>query len=264
MDIAHLETFSLLDYPGRVSAVVWTVGCNLRCPFCYNAELVLPEVGVSVPRVSVMEVLARLQERAKLLDGAVVTGGEPTLHPDLPVFLRQVKELGLLVKLDTNGTRPDVLRCVLEDGLVDYLALDIKSPFPRYLEFTGLPVPGHVALEVVSDGSSTLGLVPEGRSASEGVPDLVARIRESITLIRDRAPDYEFRTTAAPGLAEDDLLAIAAAIGGSRRYALQPFFVPGGKRLVAETWRDRPALSPGALRALLPKIQKVVPTEVRG
>jgi len=155
-----------------------------------------------------------------------------------------VKELGLRVKLDTNGTRPAVLRSLLGDGLVDYVALDVKAPFARYPEFTGLlPLP-HVA--------------------SESVPDVVTLVRESVALVRERAPDYEFRTTVAPGLAPDDLFSIAHGIRGARRYVLQPFFVPDGKRLVDEEWRGRPALSSDTLRALLPELQKIVPTELRG
>ncbi|MDD2912429.1 MAG: anaerobic ribonucleoside-triphosphate reductase activating protein [Candidatus Bipolaricaulis anaerobius] len=244
MEIAHLQPLSLLDYPGKVSAVVWTVGCNLRCPFCYNAELVLPGLAHGLPRLPLEEVVAALTERARFLDGLVVTGGEPALHRDLPLLLREVKELGLRVKLDTNGTRPAVLRSLLEDGLVDYVALDVKAPFARYPEFTGLlPLP-HVA--------------------SEPVPDVVTLVRESVALVRERAPDYEFRTTVAPGLAPDDLFSIAHGIRGARRYVLQPFFVPDGKRLVDEEWRGRPALSSDTLRALLPELQKIVSTELRG
>lgn len=254
MEIAHLQPLSLLDYPGKVSAVIWTVGCNLRCPFCYNAELVLPKLGAVLPRLSVTGVLARLEERAKLLDGVVVSGGEPTLHPDLPALLREVRALGFLVKLDTNGTHPAVLRSLVDEGLVNYVALDVKAPSARYPEFTGLRLPDHVAS----------GLVPDGRTASELVSDISALVRESVALVRDRAPDYEFRTTVAPGLAPDDLFSIAHEIRGARRYVLQPFFAPEEKRLVDPTWRGRPALSSDTLRALLPELQKLVSTELRG
>jgi pyruvate formate lyase activating enzyme len=274
VEIAHLQPLSLLDYPGKVSAVIWTVGCNLRCPFCYNAELVLPKLGAVLPRLSVTGVLARLEERAKLLDGVVVSGGEPTLHPDLPALLREVRALGFLVKLDTNGTRPEVLRSLVDEGLVDYVALDVKAPFARCPEFTGLLFPDHVASELVSDGRSTSGLFPDGHVASGSIPDgslaselvynVAARVRESVALVRARAPDYEFRTTVAPGLAPDDLFSIAHEIRGARRYVLQPFFVPDGKRLVDEAWRGRPALSSDTLRALLPELQKLVSTELRG
>lgn len=243
MEIAHLRLPSLVDYPGKVAAVVWTVGCNLRCPFCYNAELVIPERAASLPRRGAEEVLSLLAARAKLLDGVVVTGGEPTLHPDLPGFLGEIKRLGLLVKLDTNGTRPEVVGHLLAEGLLDYVALDVKAPFVRYPEFTGLH--------------------PSGHGTPELVPDLVVRVQEAVALIRERAPDYEFRTTVAPGLAEEDLIAIAREVREARRYVLQPFFIPDGKSLVDEAWRGRPALSSDPLRALLPEIQKLVSTELR-
>lgn len=236
MEFAYLQGVSLIDYPGKVAAVLWTVGCNLRCPFCYNAELVLPELGAAFPRVEAGEVLSRLQERAGFLDGVVVSGGEPTLHPDLPSFLREVKGLGLLVKLDTNGTRPEAVRALLATGLVDYVALDVKAPFSRYAELTGLP--------------------PH--------PPTVRAVGETMALIRDEAPDYEFRTTVAPGLEHDDLVAIARQIRDARHYVLQPFFVPKGKRLVDETWRGRAVLSVEELRNLLPEIEKLVPVELRG
>lgn len=264
MEIAHLQLLSLLDYPGKVSAVIWTVGCTLRCPFCYNAELVLPEIGESLPRLPVEEVLAKLRERAGFLDGVVVTGGEPTLHSALPALLREVKRLSLLVKLDTNGTRPEVLRSLVEEGLVDYVAFDVKAPFGRYGEFTGTerslagwPVrdPG-VAHEAQRYRS--------GSVASGLAPDVVAAVRETVGIVQERAPAYEFRTTVAPGLTPRDLLEIAGEIRGARSYVLQPFFVPEGKRLVDETWRGRPALSVEAMRRFLPEIQKLVPTELRG
>jgi len=242
MEIAHLQLLSLLDYPGKVSAVVWTVGCNLCCPFCYNAELVLPGLADGLPRLPLDAVVAALAERARFLDGLVVTGGEPTLHRDLPLLLKEVKELGLLVKLDTNGTRPAVLRSLLEDGLVDYVALDVKAPFARYPEFTGLFFADHV---------------PDSSSVAAGV-------REAVTFVREHAPDYEFRTTVAPGLVREDLIAIAGEISDARRYVLQPFFPPEGKRLVDEGWRGRPALTVEELRSLLPELQKIVPTELRG
>lgn len=236
MEIAHLELLSLIDYPGKVSAVVWTVGCNLRCPFCYNAELVLPELGAMLPRLPTGEVLSRLEERVGFLDGVVVTGGEPTLHPELPAFLEDVKGKGFLVKLDTNGTRPQVVRTLLEQGLVDYVALDVKAPLGRYVEYAG---------------------------AAGVVPDAAALVRETLALVQADAPDHEVRTTVAPGLTAADLVAIAGEVRGARRYVLQPFFVPAGKRLVDEGWRTRSALGVADLRPLLAQIGEFVPVELR-
>lgn len=250
MEIAHLQLPSLVDYPGKVSAVLWTVGCTFRCPFCYNAELVLPELGAGLPRLAASEVLARLAARRRLLDGVVVTGGEPTLHPDLPELLAQVKGLGLLVKLDTNGSRPEVVEGLLAERLVDYVALDLKAPFPRYRAFTGLPL--------------TPTLVHGGEAALPPVEEAVARVRRTLDLVRERAPDHEVRTTVAPGLAPEDLREVAREVRGARRYALQPFVVPEGKRLVDEGWRSRPALTAAQLRALVPELRRYVPTEIRG
>lgn len=181
------------------------------------------------------EVLEKLSERVGFLDGVVLTGGEPTLAPDLPDLLRSLKNLGFLVKLDTNGTNPQVLEELLRAGLLDYVALDLKAPFPRYAEFIGFP----------------------------GAEKVVEAVQESLSVILRMAPDYEVRTTVAPGLSPADLLAIAQEIRGAKRYVLQPFLVPREKRLVNEEWRTRPALSPAELKGFLPELSRFVYAEVR-
>ena len=211
MRVASVLPTSLLDYPGSVAAVVFVASCNFRCPFCHNAELVLPEKVRQLRLLDPGEVLAFLAERRSFLDGLVVTGGEPTLQPDLREFVVQVKQLGLLVKLDTNGSRPDVLAELFEERLIDYVAMDIKAPLGRYSEFAGVPA------------------------------DL-GTIERSIGLIRERAPDYEFRTTVAPTLGLEDITTIAREISGARRYVLQRFVVPPRKALVDPAWGERPAL----------------------
>ena len=234
MKIAYVEWLSLIDFPGKVATVIWTVGCNLRCPFCYNGELVLPERAAALSPIDPERILSELASRRGFLDGLAVTGGEPTLQPNLGDFLAEVKSLGLAVKLDTNGTNPDVLAELLERGLVDYVALDVKAPFPRYPEFTGVD------------------------------RDVTGAVQESIALLRERAPDYELRTTAAPGLAETDIEAIAQAVRGARRYVLQPFFVPQGKELIDPSWAGRPHLKVEALRELALKLSRFLPCSVRG
>lgn len=216
MELAHLVPTSLLDYPDRVAAVLFTAGCNFRCPFCHNAELVLPEKTRELQLTGKQEVFRALEERRGFLDGVVITGGEPTLQPDLREFIREVRQLGLLVKLDTNGSRPEVLEDLLAAGLLDYVAMDVKAPLTRYSDFAGVPV------------------------------DLSA-IEESICLVRERAPDYEFRTTVAPGLVAEDLKEIAVLLAGSRCWFLQPFIVPEGKGLVDPAFERRPALGRFAL-----------------
>jgi pyruvate formate lyase activating enzyme len=227
VDVAALVPLSLSDHDGHVAAVVFTSGCNFRCPFCHNADLVLPERATSGPRVPVDEVLDELRDRRDFLDSVVVSGGEPTLQPGLQEFLAAVRAVGLRVKLDTNGSRPDVLRPLFEGNLVDYVAMDIKAPPARYAEFAGVPV------------------------------DLV-RIEESIRLIRSMASDYEFRTTVAPGLAAQDLRAVADWISGAKRYILQPFRVPSEKGLLDPAWSDREALSSHALRDIWVSVAPLV------
>jgi pyruvate formate lyase activating enzyme len=221
---ANLPVTTLIDYPGRVAATLFTIGCNFRCPFCHNPELVLPERSRESAVVTSDAVLASLVERCGFFDGVVITGGEPTTQSDLVPFARRVKELGYRVKLDTNGSRPDVLESLFDFNLVDYVAVDLKGPRPRYERFAG----------VVVDAS---------------------RIERSIGLVRQRAPDYEFRTTVAPGLTAESLDVISRWIDGAKRYVLQPFCVPREKQLVDPTWASRRALSENQLREVWKRLR---------
>lgn len=162
MQIGGLIKFTLIDYPGVVSAVVFTQGCNFHCRYCHNPELVYPPLFC--PAMPEEEVFSFLRRRQGTLQGLVVTGGEPTLQPDLIPFLQAVKELGYLIKLDTNGYKPDVLRQVLEQKLVDYIAMDLKAPLEKYAQITG-----------VKTDEQTL--------------------RQSIDLIKNSNLPHEFRTT---------------------------------------------------------------------
>ncbi len=234
-NIVHLQPLSLSDYPGKLAALVFFAGCNLRCPFCYNSELVLPELMESLRPLDQSEVITHLAERAGFLDGVVLTGGEPTLSPILFEFVKALKGQGFLVKLDTNGTNPQVLEELLSSRLLDYVALDVKAPFSRYSEYVGLL---------------------EGEKVAEAV-------QASLEILLKEAPDYEVRTTVAPGISRDDLWAIAKELHGIKRYVLQPFVVPRKKRLVDESWHTRQALGIPVLRALLPELQKFVPAELR-
>jgi pyruvate formate lyase activating enzyme len=186
-----IET-SFLDWDGKVSCVVFVPNCNYACPFCSNWLLVHdPE---SLPEVNLKKIEAFIRERRDFLDGVVVTGGEPTIHPDLPDLLRRFKALGMLVKLDTNGTNPEMLSSLLSNHLVDYIAMDIKAPLNgRYDEVCGVKV------------------------------DL-DKIRESIKLIMTSGVDYEFRTTVTPNiLNKPEIEEIAKTIAGAKKYALQQF-----------------------------------------
>ena len=193
MLISGLQKLTLLDYPGRVACTVFTGGCNFRCPFCHNAPLVLPD-RLKRDDNGEATVLAFLRKRQGILDGVAVTGGEPLLHRDIDRFLTEVKELGFRVKLDTNGSFPDRLRALVERGLVDRVAVDVKNSPARYAETIG--VPGF---------------------------DL-APVRETVAYLLSDPVEYELRTTVVKGLhTRESLLEAAAWIAGAREYYLQQF-----------------------------------------
>ena len=191
MRIGGLQKVTLLDYPGKVACTVFLPGCNLRCPFCHNPALVLPDRETD--SLSTEELLAFLETRRGKLDGVCVTGGEPTLYEDLPALLRQIRGLGFAVKLDTNGTNPAMLKALLQERVLDYVAMDIKNSPSRYAETCG------------------------------GI-DCLSRVRESAALLMDGTVDYEFRTTVcAPLHTPRDMEELGRWLKGARRYFLQPF-----------------------------------------
>jgi pyruvate formate lyase activating enzyme len=145
MIIGGMQACSLSDYPGRVATVVFTQGCNFRCPFCHNGSLL--SLTPSTPAIDEIDLLLRLQARRTLIDAVVVSGGEPTLHNDLPEFLEKLHALDLAVKLDTNGSQPDMLKAIVRSGLIDFIAMDVKAPFAAYDMLAGV----HVPLEVIKD-----------------------------------------------------------------------------------------------------------------
>lgn len=227
MILSGLQKLTLLDYPGLVACTVFTGGCDLRCPFCHNASLVMPERVA--PGLTEEELLAFLRRRRGVLDGVAVTGGEPLLHPDLPALLGRIRELGFKVKLDTNGTFPDRLRAVLEAGLADRVAMDIKN-------------------------------APEKYPLTVGRPDFdLAPVRESAALLLTGKTDYEFRTTVVRGLHEAaDFSGIGAWIRGAREYYLQAFrdsgdlLAPGGLGAFSAEEMERFA---SAVRPYVPAVQ---------
>lgn len=192
MKIAGIQKLSLLDYPDKTCATLFTPGCNFRCPFCHNATLVLG--GANAGELAEDEVLSFLKKRQGLLDGVCITGGEPLLQHGIEDFIRKVKDLGFEVKLDTNGYLPEKLSSLLESGMIDFVAMDIKNSLPRYAETAGVP------------GLDT------------------ALIEKSIDIIRGSGVPYEFRTTVVRELhTKDDILDIAKLLSGANRYALQLF-----------------------------------------
>ena len=196
MRIDGLQKMTLLDFPGKVACTVFTGGCNFRCPFCHNALLVtkLPEK----PDYTEDEILSFLEKRVGLLDGVAITGGEPLLNPDIADFIRKIRDMGYAVKLDTNGSFPERLKAIVSEGLVDYVAMDIKNRREKYAE--------------------TIGLKNFDLS----------KIEESVEFLKSGAVDYEFRTTVVKQFhTVEDIRAAAEWIGGAKRYFLQNFVDSG-------------------------------------
>ena len=188
MKIGGLEKFTLTDYPGEISCIVFTVGCNFRCPFCHNTQLVTEEAEKTPEK----EIFDFLRKRKGQLEGVVVTGGEPTVQSDLPGFLEKVKEMGYKVKLDTNGSISTALKEVLDKDLVDYVAMDVKASLSNY-------------------------------DAVSGVEVETKKIKESIELTMGEK-SYEFRTTAVPGLIDEkEIKKISKEIEGAKNYFIQQF-----------------------------------------
>jgi pyruvate formate lyase activating enzyme len=189
MKIGAFDKFSLIDYSGYATAIIFTQGCNFRCPFCHNPELVLPE-QFETP-LPFEEIYAFLKKRKGLLDAVEFTGGEPTLQPDLLEKMQALKALGYRIKLDTNGTNPDVVKQAILENLVDYIAMDVKGSLERYSEIAGVNVD-------------------------------TEKIEQSINLIKNSAPDYEFRTTLIRGFHDAaEMERIGALISGAKRYFIQ-------------------------------------------
>lgn len=199
MEIGGLEKLTLIDYPGEVAAIIFTQGCNFRCHFCYNPMLVWPrEVGElkyhqDHSSINQNDLFDFLQERKGRLDAVVITGGEPTLHPDLPEFLARIKNMGYKIKLDSNGTNPEMLKKVLAQNLIDYLAMDIKGPLEKYSQVVSVPVN-------------------------------LDNIQESIKILKESGVPYEFRSTLVPGLHTlEDIAKMGEMIQGADKWYLQFF-----------------------------------------
>ncbi len=191
MNIGGFQKFSLIDYPGKVGATLFTQGCNFLCPYCHNPELVDP--GLFSEPLPEAGILAFLERRRDRLEALTITGGEPTLQGDLLLFLGQVKRMGYRIKVDTNGSRPRVLEHLLSEQLVDYIAMDIKAPLEKYPAVTR-------------------------------TKELEGSVHESIEIIMASGIEYEFRTTVVRSqLTKADLLAIGTLIQDAQGYALQRY-----------------------------------------
>lgn len=193
MILGGFQKVTLIDFPGKIAATVFTSGCSFRCPWCYSSELVLPEKIKTQPKISEKQLFDFLKERKGLLEGVVLCGGEPTIHKDLPSFIKKIKKLGYLVKLDTNGSNPEMLKKLIEEKLIDYVAMDIKAPKEKYNEAAGVKVN-------------------------------IKNIQKSIDILKEGRVDYEFRSTIIPTVLEkEDVLKIAQWIRFAKRYYLQNF-----------------------------------------
>lgn len=222
MKIQGLQKLTLLDYPEHTACTVFTPGCNFRCPFCHNASLVIRS---NDDEICEDEFFAFLQKRKNLLDGVCITGGEPTLQPDLIPFMKKVRKTGYLIKLDTNGYRPEILKKVLDEGLCDYVAMDIKSSPLRYDQLSGVS------------------------------PLDFSKIKNSIELLRNSGIDHEFRTTVVDQLhSETDFEQIGRLLEGEEKYFLQSF-VDSGDCIVP----GFSGASPVKMKHYLAIVQKYVP-----
>ncbi|MGN0960969.1 MAG: anaerobic ribonucleoside-triphosphate reductase activating protein [Christensenellales bacterium] len=192
MKISGLQKVSLVDYNEHICATIFTSGCNFACPFCHNSGLVK---GIE-PDIPSSEIFEYLEKRKNILDSVCISGGEPTLHPDLPLFISKIKQMGYLVKLDTNGTNLEMLKYLVENHLIDYIAMDIKNSFAKY----------NLTID----------------------KDLTLTLKETIEYIMNCGIDYEFRTTLVDEFHnEKDMLEIGKIITGAKRYYLQKFVDSG-------------------------------------
>ena len=235
MQLKGWQRTSLIDFPGHIATVLFTSGCNFRCPMCHNADLVLhPE---ALPSILVAQVMRHLEQRAGMITGVVITGGEPTLQPDLADFMSQLKHNndGIAIKLDTNGYRPDVLAALLDEGLIDYIAMDVKAPPEKYAQLAGCE-----------------------RNRFD-----VTRIRRSISLILESGRPYELRTTVVPDLlTASDIEAVARWIDGAETYILQQFRAQG---ILDPALAETTPYTTAELEAMAERARRWIPTvKLRG
>jgi pyruvate formate lyase activating enzyme len=195
MHIGGFIKQSLIDYPGKIASIVFTAGCNLRCPYCHNSDLVL--INDKTQNIDENEILKYLKENASLLDGVVITGGEPLMHHDIFDFIRKIRGLGLLVKIDTNGSFPEVLKKIIDEKAADYIAMDVKN----YLKFSQYQ-----------------------KASGKMSQQVFEKILKSISILIDSGIDHEFRTTIVKGIHRmEDLAGLARSLAKSKSWVLQNF-----------------------------------------
>lgn len=223
MIIGGVQKTSLVDWPAKICSTVFIAGCNLRCGFCYNKELVLPQEIEQLEPISENELLAMLVARKKYIDGVCITGGEPLMSPDVVKLIRKIKAKGLGVKLDTNGTVPTLLKGLIDEGLLDFVAMDIKAPIDRYQEVTG----------------------------SNVNPELVEK---SINILKESGIDYEFRTTVVKGIHSiSDIIGIGEWLDKADAYYIQQFM--GKEDMIDPDLKGRKAYTPDELKEMMEAVQ---------
>lgn len=189
MKVGGFQKTSLIDFPDEISSIIWTIGCNFKCPFCYNKNL----VEGKLKEISEDEIFLYLKKRQGLVDGVAITGGEPLIQKDIIDFIKKIKSLNYLVKLDTNGTNPEKLKELIDKKLIDYVSMDIKAPKEKYKKLAGTDVD-------------------------------IKKIEKSINFLKNSKIEYEFRTTFVPDLLKkEDVLEIAKWLKGSKKFYLQQF-----------------------------------------
>ena len=233
MLIKGLQKLTLLDFPEKMACTVFTFGCNLRCPFCHNASLVLSERADDT-LIPEEEFFSFLQKRRGILEGVCITGGEPTLQPDLPAFIRKIKDMDFAVKLDTNGARPAVLKSLVAEGLLDYVAMDVKNSLSAYPETVGL-----TAFDV-------------------------APVEESMDFLMAGHIPFEFRTTLVKGLHTPEGVAeMGRRLAGEEKFFLQTFEDSGD--LIAGEGDALSSFTPAETQELLRILRQYVPNaQIRG
>jgi len=232
MEIKGSIDISLVDWDGKISSVVFLAGCNLRCPFCYNVNLVLhPE---KLPTIPFEQIENRLKKSRGWIDGVVITGGEPTIHSDLLKLCEKIKETGFLVKLDTNGTNPVMVRELIDKRLVDYIAMDIKAP---------------LTVEKYS------------RVCGVNVENLIGKIEETIGILLGDGVEYEFRTTVVPSLHDErDIEEICQRIRECRKYVIQNY--KGDVEVVDPKFKGLKPFSEEKMKAFLTTAKKIIPNTI--
>jgi len=231
MDIKGFVDVSFVDWDSKISAVIFLPNCNFRCPFCHNGNLVSnPEKSETIPFEQVEN---QLKRHKNWIDGVCITGGEPTLHADLPELCSKIKKMGFQVKLDTNGTNPTLLKGLLKKGLIDYVAMDIKAPL------------------TVQKYSKACGV---------DVKKLLGNVKESIGTLMESSIDYEFRTTVVPTIHDvEDIRQICSSLVGCRKYVLQKFDVSLGKETLNPEFMKLKTFTDEEMQNVLVAAQNLIP-----